>query len=221
MKPHQEIQSTTPKTIVIAEDDELQRRYFKRDIEEKRAGVYEIVGEANTGVQLLALWKNKKPDIIVTDLHMPRLSGYAAIEEIRKSDTQTMIIVLTQIFEKESVEALYPHVNTYLIKSKETPELLLEKIDSIALYKNQEFRKYILDIMKKKDVQSEGLSYREFEVCYHIKAGLTNKQITEKLFLSLKTVEKTITLIFKKFKVSSREDLIKKINANKQPWKLK
>ena len=221
MKPPQEIQSTIRKTIVIAEDDELQRRYFKRDIEEKRSGIYEIVGEACNGTELLVLWKSKKPDIIVTDLQMPKLSGYAAIEEIRKTDTETIIIVLTQIYEKESVEALYPHVNTYLIKSKETPELLLEKIDAIAIFKTQEFRKYILDIMKQEDVRKQGLSFREFEVCVHIRSGLTNKQIAEKLFLSLKTVEMTITRIFKKFRASSREELLEKINANKLPWKLK
>jgi DNA-binding NarL/FixJ family response regulator len=211
----------TYKTIVLAEDDELQRKYFKSDIEEKRGEAYKIIAETGSGSELLKLWKTHKPDIIITDLHMPGLPGSTVIEEIRKTDNETIIIVLTQVDDRDSVEALYPLVNTYLIKSKETPRQLLEKLDSIAIFKMQEFRKYILDIMNAKTVEKDGLNYREFEICALIKSGHSNPEIADKLFLSIKTIEKNITTIFKKFRVKSREELIEKLSVNKQPWKFK
>jgi DNA-binding NarL/FixJ family response regulator len=211
----------TVKTIILAEDDELQRKYFKSDIEEKRGDLYEIIADTGNGSDLLKLWKTHKPDIIITDLHMPGLTGNIVIEEIRKTDKETIIIVLTQISERDSVEALYPLVNTYLIKSKETPKQLLEKLDSIAEYKTPEFRKYILDIMNTQTVEKDGLNYREFEICSLIKSKHTNQEIAEKLFLSIKTIEKNITTIYKKFRVKSREELIDKLSTNKQPWKFR
>jgi DNA-binding NarL/FixJ family response regulator len=209
------------KTIILAEDDELQRKYLKSDIEEKRGDLYSIIAETGNGSELLKLWKIRKPDIIITDLHMPGLPGNTVIEEIRKTDKETIIIVLTQNSDRDSVEAMYPLVNTYLIKNRETPKQLLEKLDSIALYRTQEFRKYILDIMNTQTVEKDGLSYREFEICSLIKSKHTNQEIADKLFLSIKTIEKNITVIFKKFRVKSREELIEKLSMNKQPWKLK
>ncbi len=211
----------TIKTIILAEDDELQRKYLKNDIIEKRGSLYTVIAETGNGSELLKLWKTKHPDIIITDLHMPGLQGSVVIEEIRKTDKETIIIVLTQVTERDAVEALYPLVNTYLIKSRETPQQLLEKLDSIAYYRTQEFRKYILDIMNAQTVEKDGLNFREFEICSLIKAKHTNQEIAEILFLSIKTIEKNITTIFKKFRVKSREELIEKLAGNKQPWKLK
>lgn len=211
----------TIKTIILAEDDELQRKYLKNDIVEKRGDHYTIIAETGSGSELLKLWKTKQPDIITTDLHMAGLPGSTVIEEIRKTDKEVIIIVLTQNSERDSVEALYPLVNTYLIKSQETPQQLLEKLDSIALYRAQEFRKYILDIMNAQTAEKDGLSYREFEICSLIKNKHTNQEIADILFLSIKTIEKNITTIFKKFRVKSREELVEKLSVNKQPWKFK
>ncbi len=209
------------KTIILAEDDELQRKYLKSDIVEKRGDLYTIIAETGNGSELLKLWKTKRPDIIITDLNMPGLQGNAVIEEIRRTDKETIIIVLTQISHRDSVEAMYPLVNTYLIKSRETPQQLLEKLDSIALYRTPEFRKYILDIMNTQTAEKDGLSYREFEICTLIKSKHTNQEIANKLFLSIKTIEKNITALYKKFRVKSREELIEKLSGNKQPWKFK
>jgi two-component system, NarL family, response regulator YdfI len=204
----------TIKKILIAEDEDLQRQYFKRDIENFRSGIYKIIGEAKTGVELIKLWKELKPDIIIADLHLPLLSGHDAIEEIRRSDTDTTIIVLTHIESKDAIESLYPLVDTYLIKSKETPDKLLKKIDLIAKYKSPVFQRYILDIIKEKSPKNNKFSFREYEVCALLKKALTNKEIADRLNISIKTIEKDIQKLFKKFNAKNRVDLINKLNEN-------
>lgn len=203
------------KTIIIAEDEDLIRKYIVRDVETSRPDKFRIVAEAKTGLELLKFYKKHQPDILLVDLQLPELSGWDAIEEIRKTDQEVIIIVLTSTYSKAAVEELYPMVNSYLIKSKETPEQLIEKLDAIALYKSSDFRKYILDIIAPLPTLKKDVTFREFEIISQVEAGLSNQAIADKLCLSVKSIEKTLTSVYKKFSVKNRRELIDKLQKNR------
>lgn len=201
------------KKILIAEDEKLHLFYLKRDIEKEREELYEVVGEAANGLELLKLWKRLSPDIIITDLKMPVLTGGEAIKEIRRTDSLVKIIVLTSREEKYLLEALNPFVDAYLFKSKEKPEDILEKLDEVAGLKQHQTRKYVTSLLEDDECRYTELSCQIIE---KLNSGATNKEIASDLKISTKYVEKLLTELFKKYNVKNRVELITKINELKE-----
>jgi len=196
------------KKILIAEDEQLHRFYLKRDIERERADIYEVVGEAANGIEMLKLWKQLSPDIIIADLKMPIFSGGEAIREIRRTDTLVKIIVLTSQEEKYLLEALNPFVDAYLFKSKEKPEDVLDKLDEVAGLKQEQTRKYVTSLLFAEDEYGTDASRQVVE---KLLRGASNKEIASDLKISTKYVEKVLTKLFKKYLVKNRSELIAKI----------
>ena len=196
------------KKILIAEDEQLHRFYLKRDIERERAEVYEVVGEAANGFELLKLWKQLSPDIIIADLKMPVLTGGEAIKEIRRFDPDVKIIVLTSRDEKFLFEALHPFVDAYLLKERENPEGVLDKLDEVAGLKQLQTRKYLMPLFAKSENRASDLKVKIVE---KIRDGATNKEIATELTISEKYVEKLLTELFKNYKAKNRGELRLKI----------
>ena len=192
------------KKILIAEDEQLHRFYLKRDIERERADVYQVVGEATNGIELLKLWKQLSPDIIIADLKMPILTGGEAIKEIRRTDTSVKIVVLTSREEKFMFEALQPFADAYLLKGKESPEGILEKLDEVAGFKQNQTRKYLTSMLDKEEGHSVCLKQKIIE---KLNEGATNQEIGDQLNISKKYVEKLLSEIFKQYDVKNRIDL--------------
>lgn len=196
------------KKILIAEDEQLHRFYLKRDIERERADVYEVIGEASNGLEMLKMWKRFSPDIIICDLKMPVLTGGEAIKEIRRTDSTVKIIVLTSQEERYLLEALNPFVDEYLFKSREKPEDILEKLDEVAGFKQHQTRKYVTSLLLEEEEPTDDLSRRVME---KLKRGAPNKEIAADLNISAKYVERLLTELFKKFKVRNRGELMTRI----------
>lgn len=196
------------KKILIAEDEQLHRFYLKRDIERERADVYEVIGEAANGIEMLKLWKQLTPDIIIADLKMPILTGGEAIKEIRRTDSFVKIIVLTSQEEKYLLEALNPFVDAYLFKSREKPEDILEKLDEVAGLRSLQTRKYVTSLLLEEEEPTDDLSRQVIE---KLKKGAPNKEIAADLNISAKYVERMLTELFKKYKVKNRVELITRI----------
>lgn len=196
------------KKILIAEDEQLHRFYLKRDIERERADKYEVVGEAANGLELLKLWKQLSPDIIIADLKMPVLTGGEAVKEIRRIDTTVKIIVLTSREEKFLFEALHPFVDAYLIKGKESPEGVLEKLDEVAGFSQPQIRKYLTSMFVSGGDHCSELKKKIIE---KIKEGATNREIAIELTISKKYVEKLLTELFKQYDTKNRAELRIKI----------
>ncbi len=191
--------------IIVAEDEDLQRKYLINDLTNLRGNKYQVVGEARNGVELIALWKTLKPDLLIVDLNMPVLNGYQAITEIRKTDKNVSIIVLTCIDERNTIEKLYDEIDTYLLKTMETPAEVIKKIDEIITFKSPSFKKYILDILKQ---DKKEFKFKDYELIQDIRKGLTNQQLADKYFVSEKTIEKRLQALYKYYKVKNRFELV-------------
>jgi len=92
---------------------------------------------ATNGEEALAVYKKHHPDIILTDMNMPKISGIELIQEIRKTDEQIKIIVLSAYTDTEKLlEAIKLHLVSYLVKPVKMDDLkktILQTIDELSL----------------------------------------------------------------------------------------
>ena len=107
--------------LLYAEDEKGTREHHIRYIQSRYD--FEIY-EAHDGRQALVLYKEHKPDIVLTDITMPQMSGLELIKEIRKISKQTQIIIITAHSEQEKLlEAFDAYVVNYLIKPVDRQKL--------------------------------------------------------------------------------------------------
>ena len=128
-------------SILIAEDE----KQLLNSMVEYLELFFENVYTAEDGLSAYEIYKNQKPDVIITDINMPRLDGLSMIEKIRKNDLQTKIIITTAHSEKEKLmQAIELHLVKYLIKpiqSDELKELLLSLVEELRQKKNRVYLK--------------------------------------------------------------------------------
>ena len=108
--------STKSLRIVIADDEEFIREYFSRML--PRLG-HQVVGIAADGQELVDICEAEKPDLIITDIQMPELSGIEAADEISKSQSIPIVIVSSH----DKPETDNPNIVGFLVKPFETAEL--------------------------------------------------------------------------------------------------
>ncbi len=118
-------------SILIAEDE----KKLLNSMVEYLQLFFTYVYAAEDGLSALDIYKKKRPDIIVADIHMPRLDGLSMIEKIRKTDKDTKIIITTAHSDKEKLlQAIELHLVKYLVKpvdSSTLKDLLLALVDEL------------------------------------------------------------------------------------------
>jgi len=183
--------------VVLAEDHAILRAGLKSLLTTK--GEYEVVGEAEDGLNAIRVVENQKPDLLLLDLSMPRMNGIGAIKEIKKHSPKTKILVLTvQRTEEYILEAFRSGADGYCLKDDSHTELMMA-IDSVM-----QGKRYLSPAISEKVLQGyiegrrtlktttswDSLTQREKEVLKLIGEGYKNKAIAEYLCISPKTVEK-------------------------------
>ena len=109
--------------MIIADDDEIIRIRLVKKIDWRSMG-YEVVSEAADGNELLKKTLKYKPDVVLTDIKMPFMSGIEYVEAIRKNQLQTEVIIITGYAEFEYVhKLLHLGVCGYLLKPLDKEEL--------------------------------------------------------------------------------------------------
>src|ERR1700753_991290 len=119
----EEIPSAAKVRVLIAEDQALVRR--GTSVLLSMEPDMEVVGQACDGVEAIAMANQLRPDIVLMDLHMPRLGGVAATREITRTLPGTQVLVLTTLNDDETVfEAVRAGAHGYLLKDVTEQELL-------------------------------------------------------------------------------------------------
>lgn len=210
-------------TILLAEDHTVVREGTKKLLESQAD--FEIVGEANNGEEAIELTKKLRPDVVVMDIAMPKLSGIEATKQIKALYPSTAILVLTGYDYDEYVFALIEAgAAGYLLKEASGDEL----INAIRLVVAGEpvlhpriIRK-ILDRLRAPVEETpeattlEPLTGREMEVLELTSRGMSNAEIADTLYLSVRTVQAHLRSIFNKLGVGSRSEAI--VYALKKGW---
>jgi len=175
---------------------------------------YEIILESNHPEQLVEALRRNQPDILLTDVMMPTLSGVELARQVRKEFPEVKIIALSMNGEGSLVNQMIDEsdISGYLLKNIGQTEFLkaLDKVAAGGIYFSEEVLQEMLKAgERKKETAENHLTNREIEIVRLIEKEYSNKQIAEELFLSERTVETHRKNIFRKTKTNSVIGLIK------------
>lgn len=198
--------------ILVVEDHENTRRSIVYGL--KTFGDFSFVVEAENGLQAIEIAKKKQPDLVLMDIIMPVKNGIEATKEIKKCYPDVKIIMLTSVNDRENVlEAFSYEVNAYCMKSIKIGALLkvIKMVMEGTVWIDPEIASYVLNFIKMKRNSDKtefhddfGLTEREKEILALLAVGLSNKEIAEKLFLSLHTVKNHVKNVIQKLSVKDR-----------------
>ena len=185
------------KKIVIAEDQKILREGLKSLL--SSSDDFEVVGEAEDGLNAVRCVEKYTPELLLLDLSMPKMSGISAIKEIKSQFTETKILVLT-VHESEEyiLEVFKSGADGYCLKDASHSELLMA-IKSVLSGKRyispgisgKVLEGYLDDRETLKSSSSwDSLTQREREILKLVGEGYKNKEIADYLCISAKTVEK-------------------------------
>lgn len=202
------------KKIVIAEDHTILREGLRMLLSSNP--VFEVVGEAQDGLEAIRSVEALKPDLILMDLSMPRMNGVGAIQEIKKQSPSTKILVLTVHKTEEYIlTTLKAGADGYILKDATHGELMLaiENIFSGKSYLSPGISEKVIEgyLEGRKSIKSstswDTLTQREREILKMIAEGYKNKDIADYLCISAKTVEKHRANLMKKLDLHSASSL--------------
>lgn len=171
----------------------------------------EIVGEASNGREGLEMAIERKPEIILMDLVMEEMNGIEATQKITEAfeerGWEVKIIVLTSFIEEEKVmPALEAGAFSYLLKTTKAEDIVraIKKAYEGESVLEGKVSQVMLKSSRKKAEKHEILTEREFEVLLELGRGKTNKEISETLFIGIKTVKTHVSNILSKLELEDR-----------------
>jgi DNA-binding NarL/FixJ family response regulator len=221
----QEATSAAKVRVLIAEDQALVRR--GTSVLLSMEPDMEVVGQACDGIEAVAMAGQLHPDIVLMDLHMPRLGGVAATREITRDLPGTQILVLTTLNDDETVfEAVRAGAHGYLLKdvteqelletiralrrgeSRLTPQIARKVMDQFRrLADSSEAASVTASIPRQSDTGAESLNDKEEKILRLISEGMSNRQIAAALCLAEGTVKNYVSRIMEKLHANTRTAL--------------
>jgi DNA-binding NarL/FixJ family response regulator len=177
-----------------------------------------IVGDAADGLTAIEKARALSPDIVLLDIAMPKLNGIDTMKQIKSVCPKTKVIILTMHAKDQYIhEALNSGANGYVLKDSASSDLIAA-ITAVArgeAYLSPAVSKRMIDRYVKGskgpmwNSRYESLSAREREILKIIGQGLSARQISEILCISIRTVENHRNNIMKKLDLHSTSELIK------------
>lgn len=209
--------STTVRTIrVVVADDHHMTRAGVSGALSSCAGI-EVVGEASDGVEALSKVDETKPDVLVLDVEMPRMTGVEVARRLRKQNSAVAILALSAFDDRDYVYGLLDcGASGYLMKEEADASMLADAVRSIAedrseMWMSPNFAgRLVRNHLSERRVSSliDELSEREWEVLKRIGFGKTNAEMADLLCISVHTVKNHVERIKIKLSVRSRAELV-------------
>jgi len=213
-----------PLTILVVDDDEGTRLSLKDYLELEGY----IVATAEDGWKALELINHCQPQLVITDISMPRIDGFAFLKSLRQQPTWRLLPVVFLTGRTETQERVHGYqtgCDVYLEKPFELPEIgavvknLLARSQLIqtAWLQYQRLPEPVPAAISSPSIQLEpptlgaafSLTAREQSVLDLLSEGMSNAQIAATLFLSPRTIEKYVTNLLRKTDTSNRAELVR------------
>lgn len=205
--------------ILIADDHGVLRAGLRALLSSEKD--LEIVGEAGSGEQALAMAQELKPDLILLDISLPDLSGIEVTRQLKEDRPGIRVLILT-VHEDEGLlqEAIRAGAAGYIIKRAVESELIdaIRAVSRGDLYVHPAMTRVLLRDMaptpSPKQPTVEMPTPREIDVLRYIAQGYTNRQTAEALSISVRTVESHRANLMSKLGLNSRVELVRYAKEN-------
>ena len=202
------------KRILLVDDDELITMSLEMIISAEAE--FEVIGKGCSGREAVTLFDELTPDLLLMDIRMNDMNGLEAAEEILSKHKDATILFLTTFSDDEYiVKALKLGVKGYLLKQdyKSLPAALHAAINGQSVFGGAVIDK-LPTLMSQNNTEDDGFDYRkydisekEYEVIQLVAEGFSNKEISQKLFLSEGTVRNYLSTILEKLNLRDRTQL--------------
>lgn len=200
--------------LLIADDHEIYRDGLKLLL--RKSKEIEIVGEAEDGLDLLKMASELEPDVILTDIKMPRMDGITATKNLVDSGNKAAIVALS-MFDEESliIDMIEAGAKGYLLKNADKKDII-EAIHTVSAgdsYYSKEANMRLSHLVLKMRARAEtapaiDFSDKELEIIKLVCQEKSNREIGERLFVSHRTVERYKMVLMEKMKVKSAAGII-------------
>jgi DNA-binding NarL/FixJ family response regulator len=193
--------------LVVVDDHHL----FRAGVKAELAQHHEVVGEAATPSEALAVIAETHPDVVLLDVHLPDGGGVAVLEALPRDDTAPKVLALSV---SDAAEDVVPMIRAgalgYVTKTIDTAELLTA-IATVARGEasfSPRLAAIVLEAFSEPPPDElEALTPREREVLHHLARGYSYKRIALRLGISARTVETHVGAVLRKLQLSSRHEV--------------
>lgn len=199
--------------VFLADDHKMLRESLVILLSQKEN--IQIVGEAGDGQDAYRKITELKPDVAVLDISIPRLNGLDLAVRLKNELPEVRTVILTMHKTEEYVtKALCSGVRGYVLKDNALEELIecIETVSKGKMFLSQDVTGFVVDGflsgLRDTGLQTEGISTREREILQLLAEGKSNKDISEELNLSIKTVETHRANIMRKLSLRNLADLV-------------
>ena len=206
--------------ILLVDDQQLIRQGIHYLLETEKD--LKVIGHASNGKEAVRIAEEQKPDVILMDIRMPEMDGVQATREILKNIPDTGIIILTTFDDDEYIfEGLKAGARGYFLKDISSDEMA-EAVRTVAaggaLIQPSITRKVLSEFSRLSTNPASGktsthmleehLTDREMDVLMALSEGLSNKEISERLFITEGTVKNHVSNLIAKLNVRDRTQAI-------------
>src|SRR5947209_7450967 len=192
-------------TILIADDHAVVRRGL-RDLLRSQPGL-KVVADVATGIEAIEKTRELHPNVVVLDISMPGISGTEAIPAILQAWPQARVLVLTMHDAHEFIDkAIKAGAHGYVLKS-DAEAKLIEAVT--ALVQHQTFFPALRDAATAEKERRPALSRREMQIVKLLAEGRSNKEVSARLNISVRTVENHRARIMRRLGFHSFSELVR------------
>jgi DNA-binding NarL/FixJ family response regulator len=205
--------------VVLVDDHRLFRSGVRAELGES----VDVVGEAETVAEAIALIRSTQPDVVLLDVHMPDGGGRAVLAGVGTEAPQTRFLALSVSDAAEDViGVIRGGARGYVTKSISGPELAdaVRRVAEGDAVFSPRLAGFVLDAFKGggapvADEELDLLTAREREVMRLIARGYAYKEVAKELFISGKTVETHVSSVLRKLQLSNRHELARWASARR------
>jgi DNA-binding NarL/FixJ family response regulator len=194
--------------VLIADDHPLMLQGIRRALE--ASDDIDVVGEARSGEEVLALVERRNPDLVLLDLHMPGLHGVECVAELKRRFPEVKSVIISASEDRGSIDsALLAGASAYILKSvspMDIPSVLRQAATGAVYHVPSAPRPCNGD---QPSSSGPDLTPRETTILMAVAGGLTTKAISQDLWLSEHTVKFHLTNIYRKLGVSNRSAAVR------------
>ena len=197
--------------VFLVDDHDLFRAGVRAEIGDH----VNLVGEADSVEAAIELIREREPDVVLLDVHLPGGGGRSVITAVKETHPEVRFLALSvSDAPQDVVDVVHAGARGYATKSIRSDELIaaIEKVSNDDAVFSPKLAGFVLDAftaLTPDDVDDEwaSLTTREREVLQHIARGYTYRETGEALFISVKTVETHVGSVLRKLQLTNRNEL--------------